>query len=60
MAARAAAGRMAQLLGKPAGTVGYRIRLDTCVGAQTRIEVITEGILTRQLQSDRALRASAW
>lgn len=56
MAARAAAGRMAQLLGESIGeTVGYRIRLDTCVGEHTRIEVITEGILTRQLQSDPGL-----
>ena len=58
MAARAAAGRMAQLLGEKVGdTVGYRIRLDTCVGEQTRIEVITEGILTRQLQSDPGLES---
>jgi ATP-dependent helicase HrpB len=35
--------------------VGYRIRLDTCVGENTRVEVITEGILTRMLQSDPAL-----
>ncbi|WP_116363935.1 ATP-dependent helicase HrpB [Parahaliea mediterranea] len=56
MAARAAALRMAQLLNEPVGqTVGYRIRLDTCVSKATRIEVITEGILTRRLQSDPAL-----
>jgi ATP-dependent helicase HrpB len=56
MATRAAAMRMAQLLGEPVGqTVGYRIRLDTCVSEQTRIEVITEGILTRQLQRDPGL-----
>jgi len=56
IAARAAAARMAQLLGQPLGqTVGYRIRLDTCVSEQTRIEVITEGILTRQLQRDPGL-----
>jgi ATP-dependent helicase HrpB len=56
MAARAAAQRMAQLLGEsPGDTVGYRIRLDSCVGAHTRIEVITEGILTRQLQRDPGL-----
>jgi ATP-dependent helicase HrpB len=56
MAARAAAARMAQLLGEERGqTVGYRIRLDTCVSDQTRIEVITEGILTRQLQRDPGL-----
>ena len=56
MAARAAASRMAQLLGDAVGqTVGYRIRLDTCVSANTRIEVITEGILTQQLQRDPGL-----
>ncbi len=56
IAARAAAARMAQLLGESLGqTVGYRIRLDTCVSQQTRIEVITEGILTRQLQRDPGL-----
>lgn len=56
VAARAAAGRMAQLLGEPLGQrVGYRIRLDTCVSDQTRIEVITEGILTRMLQRDPGL-----
>ena len=56
MATRAAAGRMAGLLGEKVGlTVGYRIRLDTCVSDQTRIEVITEGILTRRLQRDPGL-----
>jgi len=56
MAARAAATRMAELLGeKPGETVGYRVRLETRVSAATRIEVITEGILTRMLQSDPAL-----
>ena len=56
MATRAAALRMAQLLGEAVGqTVGYRIRLDTCVSEHTRIEVITEGILTRLLQSDPGL-----
>jgi ATP-dependent RNA helicase HrpB len=56
MAARAAATRMAQLLGEePGQTVGYRIRLDSCVSDETRIEVITEGILTRQLQRDPGL-----
>ena len=56
MATRAAASRMAQLLGEaPGQTVGYRIRLDTCVSDNTRIEVITEGILTRQLQRDPGL-----
>jgi ATP-dependent helicase HrpB len=56
MATRAAAARMAQLLGEKVGqTVGYRIRLDSCVGDETRIEVITEGILTRRLQRDPGL-----
>jgi ATP-dependent helicase HrpB len=56
VAARAAAVRMAHLLGEKVGeTVGYRIRLDTCVSENTRIEVITEGILTRMLQSDPSL-----
>jgi ATP-dependent helicase HrpB len=56
LAARAAAARLAQLLGEPVGrTVGYRVRLDSQVSAETRIEVITEGILTRMLQDDPAL-----
>lgn len=56
LAARAAAGYMATLLGEQVGqTVGYRVRLDARVGPQTRIEVITEGILTRMLQTDPAL-----
>jgi ATP-dependent helicase HrpB len=56
VATRAAAMRMAQLLGEPVGeTVGYRVRLDTCVSERTRIEVITEGILTRLLQRDPGL-----
>jgi ATP-dependent helicase HrpB len=56
IAARAVASRMAQLLGEPVGkTVGYRTRLETRAGRDTRIEVITEGILTRMLQDDSAL-----
>ncbi|HEY2808451.1 MAG TPA: ATP-dependent helicase HrpB [Steroidobacteraceae bacterium] len=56
LAARAVAGRMAQTLGEVTGrTVGYRMRLDTRVSRDTRIEVITEGILTRMLQADPAL-----
>ena len=56
LAARAAAARLAQLLGEPVGrTVGYRVRLDSQVSANTRLEVITEGILTRMLQDDPAL-----
>ncbi len=56
LAARAVAARMAGQLGEsPGGTVGYRMRLDTRVGPRTRIEVVTEGVLTRQLQRDPAL-----
>ena len=56
LAARAAAARMAQLLGENVGeTVGYRIRFETKVSARTRIEVLTEGILTRRLQRDPEL-----
>jgi len=56
LAARAVAARMASQLGEsPGGTVGYRTRLDTRVGPRTRIEVVTEGILTRQLQRDAGL-----
>ncbi len=56
LAARAAAERMASMLGERVGdTVGYRMRLDTRVSPATRIEVITEGILTRMLQRDPAL-----
>lgn len=52
LAARAAAERMAQTLGEPVGqTVGYRVRGDTKTSRQTRIEVVTEGILTRMMQS---------
>ncbi|CAH0650611.1 ATP-dependent RNA helicase HrpB [Pseudomonas sp. Nvir] len=54
--ARAAAERLASELGEQVGqTVGYRIRLDSKVGPGTRIEVVTEGILTRRLQADPAL-----
>jgi ATP-dependent helicase HrpB len=56
LAARAAAARMASTLGERVGdTVGYRVRMDTRVGPRTRIEVVTEGVLTRMLQSDPAL-----
>jgi len=56
LAARAAARFMASCLGQQVGnTVGYRVRLDTRVGASTRIEVVTEGVLTRLLQDDPAL-----
>ncbi|MEP5764400.1 MAG: ATP-dependent helicase HrpB [Halieaceae bacterium] len=60
MAARAAAERMASTLGEKAGeTVGYRVRLDSKISKATRIEVITEGILTRMLQTDPALAGVA-
>jgi ATP-dependent helicase HrpB len=56
LAARAAAARMAELLGERVGeTIGYRIRLDSQVSSRTRIEVVTEGILTRRLQQDPEL-----
>ncbi len=56
LAAKAAARYMAEMLGEKVGqTVGYRVRLETKVSAQTRIEVITEGVLTRLLQADQAL-----
>ncbi len=56
LAARAAAQRMAATLGERVGrTVGYRVRMDTRIGKETRIEVVTEGVLTRMLQSDPAL-----
>ncbi|MCL7461198.1 ATP-dependent helicase HrpB [Pseudomonas sp. NW5] len=56
LAARAAAERLASERGEPVGeTVGYRIRLDSQVGPRTRIEVVTEGILTRRLQDDPGL-----
>ena len=56
LAARSAARFMARSLGERVGaTVGYRVRLDTRVGPDTRIEVVTEGVLTRLLQADPAL-----
>ena len=56
LAARQIAERMAELLGEPVGrTVGYRIRFETKVSNETRIEVLTEGILTRMLESDPTL-----
>ncbi|MEJ2346776.1 MAG: ATP-dependent helicase HrpB [Gammaproteobacteria bacterium] len=60
LAARAAARHMAALLGEAVGeTVGYRVRLDTRVGPHTRIEVVTEGVLTRLLQRDPGLEGVA-
>lgn len=56
LAARAAAERMAAMLGEPVGaTVGYRIRGEAKTSPATRIEVVTEGILTRMIQSDPEL-----
>ena len=56
VAARQVASRMAWLLGEPVGkTVGYRVRFESKVSADTRIEVVTEGILTRMLLDDPAL-----
>src|SRR5690606_28466493 len=56
LAAKNAARFMAATLReKPGETVGYRVRHDTQVSEVTRIEVVTEGILTRMLQSDPAL-----
>ncbi|MFJ5300019.1 ATP-dependent helicase HrpB [Pseudomonas sp. NPDC088368] len=56
LAARAAAERLASELGEKVGeTVGYRIRLESKVGPNTRIEVVTEGILTRRLQEDPSM-----
>ena len=56
VAARQIASRMAWLLGEAVGeTVGYRIRFESKVSRQTRIEVVTEGVLTRMLLDDPAL-----
>lgn len=56
LAARAAAHRMADTLGERVGeTVGYRIRMETRVGPRTRVEVVTEGVLTRLLARDPTL-----
>src|SRR5205085_10430296 len=56
LATRAAAFRLAELRGERVGeTIGYRMRGDTRVGKQTRVEVVTEGILTRRLQGDPTL-----
>lgn len=56
LAARQIAERMASLIGEPAGkTVGYRVRFENKVSAETRIEVLTEGILTRMLINDATL-----
>lgn len=60
IAAVSAARWMAKSIGEEAGdTVGYAIRFDTKRSAKTRIEVVTEGILTRRLQADPALEGTA-
>lgn len=59
VSARAAARRMASTLGQQVGaTVGYRVRRESQVSRTTRIEVVTEGILTRMIQSDPALEGT--
>ncbi|MCQ0988338.1 ATP-dependent helicase HrpB [Jiella marina] len=56
LAARAAARRMASLLGEEVGeTVGWRMRLDTKISGRTRIEVVTEGVFTRLILDDPEL-----
>ncbi|MFZ9045863.1 MAG: ATP-dependent helicase HrpB [Cyclobacteriaceae bacterium] len=56
LAAKSIAQRMAELLGESVGqTVGYRIRFESRISDHTRIEVITEGILTRMLLADNAI-----
>ncbi|HCD1253823.1 TPA: ATP-dependent helicase HrpB [Citrobacter amalonaticus] len=56
LAARNVAQRLAELLGEaPGETVGYRMRAQSCVGPTTRLEVVTEGVLTRMIQRDPEL-----
>ncbi|MFP2825213.1 ATP-dependent helicase HrpB [Citrobacter braakii] len=56
LAARNVAQRLAELLHeKPGETVGYRMRAQSCVGPLTRLEVVTEGVLTRMIQRDPEL-----
>ncbi|WP_198377419.1 ATP-dependent helicase HrpB [Neoroseomonas rubea] len=57
VAARAAARRMAEMVGEPApgGTIGLATRLDRAFSDRTRVEVVTEGLLVRRLQSDPGL-----
>lgn len=56
LAARAAAKRMADLLGERVGdTVGYRVRLESSISRRTRIEVVTAGVFLRQIQDDPGL-----
>lgn len=61
LAAKAAARRMAAMLGEPVGrTVGYRVRLESRVSAETRITVVTEGVLTRMLRDTPDLPNVRW
>lgn len=56
LAARAAASRMASLIGEQVGrTAGFRTRLESAVSAATRIEVVTTGLLVRRLLGDPGL-----
>jgi ATP-dependent helicase HrpB len=56
LAARSVAMRMAEELDQQVGeTIGYRVRFETKVGSSTKVEVVTEGILTRMIQSDNSL-----
>ncbi|OGV48103.1 MAG: ATP-dependent helicase HrpB [Lentisphaerae bacterium GWF2_52_8] len=56
LATKAAARMMSRLLGEqPGGTVGYRVRMESVVSRRTRIEIVTEGILTRMIQDDPSL-----
>jgi ATP-dependent helicase HrpB len=60
LAARAAAGQMARLLGEEVGqTVGYRVRMDSKISARTRVEIVTEGVFTRMLLDDPELTGIA-
>ncbi|MDA8503553.1 ATP-dependent helicase HrpB [Citrobacter sp. Awk 2] len=57
LAARNVAQRLAESLNeKPGETVGYRMRAQSCIGPQTRLEVVTEGVLTRMIQRDPELQ----
>ena len=60
LAAKAAAMRMAETLGEPVGrAVGYRVRFESVVSADTRVEVVTEGVLVRRLRNDPELSGVA-
>ncbi|HWA21741.1 MAG TPA: ATP-dependent helicase HrpB [Caulobacterales bacterium] len=60
LAARAAAARMAAERGEPVGrTIGFRVRLESRVSGETRIEIVTEGVFTRMILDDPSLRGIA-